>query len=69
MLDLDDLAYNQKAARQLREEHGYEMTPAEVVEMRKSALRKIREGLSDMALPEDDGDLIEWLARVYNFDA
>ncbi len=53
-----------KLARQMREIHGVEMTPDQVVEVRKSALQKIRAHLWDLNPPADDDELVMWLARL-----
>lgn len=51
-------------ARRVRDREGIEVTPLEVAEVRYKLLRSIRARAAeeDLRLPEDDDDLLRWLA-------
>jgi hypothetical protein len=55
-------------ANKVRDEHGIEVTPLEVAEVRYKLLRAVRARAAedDVKLPADDEDLLRWLAEGRN---
>jgi hypothetical protein len=58
--------HTRATARKIREEHGIEMTPDEVIEHRKLAYAKIRVEMraKGHVVPDDDTELFLWMQRL-----